>query len=133
MFTDGSREKTGLAVSYDWDPNYKVNVNIVVSPDQKKAVYNKWAGVAMYIYISEIDGRNVRELAVQEIPEGSGGLNAQSITWSPDSQYITYEETGVACPGNCESPEDFAPQIIIYRVNVVTGNKLIVSKSTLPQ
>lgn len=125
LYPDGTFEKSGLEVVYDWPSTYTVEVNIVISPDKTKAVYNKWNtdNLKMEIYVSDIDGKNIKKIAEQEVPEGSGELNQNSLIWT-DDEHITYYETSANGEGK------ITPKIIdtYYKVDVVSGSKTVISK-----
>lgn len=91
--SDGVETKTGLSVTKDWPSSYVVTVNVVVSPDQQHAVYEKWVGVEMVLYVANIDGSSAKKIADQEVVEGSGELDTSSIAWV-DNSTVRYIETG---------------------------------------
>jgi len=128
-YSDGTSQKTGLEITSVKVGTYEVPVNIVVSPDKTKTVFNKWNDniLKTEIYISDIDGRNTRLLTQQEVGEGSGGLNQDSLAWSADGKYITYYESVITCEGGCDPNQPNSAKIY-YQVNVATGEKKVISK-----
>jgi ABC-type Na+ efflux pump permease subunit len=122
---NGASTKTGLVVTITKAGTAEVLVNIVVSPDQTKAVYNQWdeSGSGQDIYVSDTDGKNSKKLASQEVGDGNGSLNQSSLQWSSDGKYITYSEGVLTCDENCKSPADFTGMKVTYQVNVATGAK----------
>lgn len=127
--SDSGWQKTGLAVDIIDD----VSVKIIVSPDKTKAVFNKWDNISlqMMIYISNIDGTDVQFLAKQEVGEGSGGMEQDSIVWSDDGQYVSYFEKQITCGETCQNPGDFVLVDVYYQVNVATGEKKIIENIEL--
>jgi hypothetical protein len=130
VYSDGTSQKTGLEVTLVKAGTYEVPVKIVVSPDKTKATFNKWNNTTLKteIYVSNVDGTNVKLLTQQEVGEGSGGLNQDSLAWSSDGKYITYFEAQLTCEGNCQTPDDTINMKVTYQVNVATGEKKVTSK-----
>jgi len=122
--TDGTVKETGLRVPYEFGASAPW---VVVSPDKTKVVYASWENVHYVLYVADIDGSKVRKIAEQEVPEGSGGLNVQSIQWSQDGTRITYEESGATCKEGCDHPVQV---LMHYSVDVSTGKKTLLSKET---
>ncbi len=120
-------EKTGLVVAYDWDPSFAGEISVVVSPDQKKAVFDKWSDTlyGLVLYVADIDGSNMRQIATQEVGEGSGGLNGETILWT-DSSHITYKEYSIICEADCGTNP--SSRTTTYQVNVETGQKTVVER-----
>lgn len=132
VYSDGTSQKTGLEVTLVKAGTYEVPVKIVVSPDKTKAVFNKWNNTTLKteIYVSNIDGTNTKLLTQQEVGEGSGGLNQDSLVWSSDSKYITYFESQIACEAGC-APGSVISYKVTYQVNLATGEKKVISKVPL--
>ena len=133
VYSDDSSEKTGLEVVLVKAGTYEIPIKIIISPNKTKAVFNKWNNTSLKteIYISNIDGTDTKFLTKQEVSEGSGGLNQDSLAWSSDGNSITYFESQLTCAENCKNPGDFISMKVTYQVNGVTGEKKVLSKESV--
>lgn len=135
LMSDGTSVKTGLQVplsncgqNADGSTFYCPE-NIVVSPDNTKAVYSTWKNVYYEIFVSNPDGTQSKKIAQQEVPEGSGGLNVQTLKWSSDGKFVTYQESGLRNFGTLPSGDpDFRSVLITYQVNIAAGAKVKLSE-----
>jgi hypothetical protein len=118
--------ESGLRVPYDATGTYRGSI-IRLSPNRQHALYTTWENVHTIIYIANPDGSEVRKLAEQQVPEGSGGLNVDSIMWSDDSQYFTYDEIGLQCLTTCDSPGDLTAVTTTYEVDIASGERTVIS------
>ena len=131
IYSDGTSRKTGLEITLVKAGTSEEPVKIVVSPNKTKAVFGKWNNTILKteIYVSNIDGSNVKLLTQQEVGEGGGELNQNSLAWSSDGKYITYYESVITCEGGCD-PNQSSSEERYYQVNIATGEKEIVSITT---
>jgi hypothetical protein len=106
-----------------------------LSPDNTKMAYVKWndAISKAEVLTSNIDGSNEKIIATQEVGEGNGELDKDSIEWSDDGKYVTYNESQLTCQENCQSPSDASNMKVTYSVNIETGEKKITAKIPLEQ
>lgn len=131
IFSDQSSERAGLKVSLSEAGTYEVPINIVISPNKELALFNEWHEVSMEIYVANIDGARKRKIAEQEVPEGSGELLPETLQWSADGKYITYQESGMRGDGIGVLPSgEFTARKIIttYRVNITDTTKEKISE-----
>jgi hypothetical protein len=131
IISDGTLRKTGLEVTLNKAGSYEVPVKVAISPDETRVVFNQWHDSipVNQVFISNIDGTDIRLLTQQEVPEGRGELIVDSLAWSNDGEYVTYSERQTACKTDCGTPADFTTNEVKYLVNVTTGEKEIVSTS----
>ena len=136
LMSDGTSVKTGLGVALSncgqdaSGSTYYCPENIVVSPNNTKAVYSTWKGVYYEIFVSNLDGTQSNKIAQQEAPEGQGGLNVQTLKWSSDGKFITYQESSIRSFGTLPSGNvDLRGVLTIYQVNVTAGTKVKLSET----
>jgi hypothetical protein len=124
-WSNGTNEETGLRVPYDVTGSYP-GASVLLSPKKTKVVYTTWEMAKINLYVADIDGGNAKKIAQQEIPEGSGGLNVSSIHWTDDT-HIAYIEGGSTCKEGCTASNPPKNEIFTYSVDVLTGEKTLVS------
>lgn len=124
-YPDGSLRETAVRVPYDVTGTYPVAV-LRLSPDKTKITYSVWENARTVLYVADADGSNARKIAEQSVPEGSGGLNVESVSWNDDGTEISYSEVGMRCPKkSCTKPADFVSEQTNYSVNVMTSDKRV--------
>lgn len=117
-------------------PSADIPEKTAFSPDNTRIAFVRWndALAKAEVFIANSDGSDKRLIAQQDIGEGSGELDQDSIEWSADGKYITYSETRSDCTDDyCQSPSDGKNMQVRYKVNVQTGEKKIISQTPLDQ
>jgi hypothetical protein len=128
QYDDGSLRETGVSVPYDITGTYPGTSLMQLSPDKTKVVYTAWENAHVVIYVAGVNGIGTKKIAEQKVPEGSGGLDVNSIKWSEDGTHITYVEDGLKCmKKNCVGSSDFTDVRTTYSVDVNNGNQSIVN------
>jgi len=127
-YTDGALQESGISIPYDITGAYPNTSLILLSPDKSKVAYTVWENAHIVIYEAKTDGSTKKKIAEQKVPEGSGGLDVNSIRWSNDGLHITYAEDGSRClKASCINPEDFSIVRTVQSVDATTGEQSVVS------
>lgn len=120
----GNSTKTGLTIDQPASGAFDPSLVILVSPDHEQAAFNVWNNneLKWEIYIADIDGKNMKSIAKQEVGEGNGELNVDSLAWAADGKRITYFESQIK--------EDLTLEKVTYEVDIETGQKTLVSRTS---
>jgi hypothetical protein len=127
-YPDGFLRDAGVSVPYDITGTHPDTSLILLSPDKTKVVYTVWENAHIVIYVAGVDGTGVKKIAEQDVPEGSGALDVNSIRWSDEGSRITYNEDGLKCmKKSCLEPNDFTDVTVSHSVDINTGNQSVVN------
>lgn len=109
------------------------DIKNVISPDSTKVAFFKLNNdiIKKELFVSNVDGSNLKKIATQASPEGQGVLVEESLSWSADGKSITYKENQVTCREGCKGPEDWITMQVTYKVDIANGSKTVISETPL--
>lgn len=123
------RERTGLTLSIPKVGDVVVPPTVKVAPGGTRVAVAMWVPQRAKVTIStaELSGNALAEIAQQEAPEGQGSLVAETLVWSEDGAFLTYDEQFVL---RSEGGEQVTIRTITYRVDAATGGKTVANTYT---
>jgi len=127
-------KETGFKLPFSEDMNDSLRpsslLNFLVSPDGTRVAFTQQEKdyPRILIFVADIDGGNMHQIAAQKVGEGSGGFTLNSLRWSADSNKVLYAEDAIDCPENIVNLDECGSAFWIYEVDVTTGSEKLVKK-----